>query len=94
MLLIDLALAYLLLLFALIALYFSRSQKLLKVIGLIGCLLSLEALGRGEESFRLMFFGWVPAHGNPTVEYGSAMYVLLLALSALLLISMLDSLDL
>jgi len=92
--LIDLALAYLLLLFSLLAFCFSRSQKLLKVIGVIGCLLSIEALGRGEQSFKRMFFGLASAHGHATITYGAAMYVLSLAMSALVLISMLDLLDL
>jgi hypothetical protein len=92
--LIDLALAYLLMLFSLLLFCFSRSQKLLKLIGLIGCLLAVEALGRGEQSFKGMFFGLVPAAGHATIDYGVAMYVLSLAMSVLLLISMLDLLDL
>lgn len=91
--LIDLALAYLLIVFSLLAFYFSRSQKLLKAIGIIGCLLAVEALGRGEQSFRRIFFGLVPAHGHVSITYGAAMYALSLAMSALLFISMLDLLD-
>jgi hypothetical protein len=91
--LIDLALAYLLILVALITFCFSRSQKLLKVVGLIGCLLSIEALGRGDRSFKVTFFGVATAQGN-TINYGAAMYMLPLAMAALVLISVLDSLDL
>jgi hypothetical protein len=91
--LIDLALAYLLIVFSLLAFCFSRSQKLLKVIGVIGCLLSIEALGRGEQSIKMMFFGLASTRGQGTITYGAAMYVLSLVMSALLLISMLDLLD-
>ncbi|MGE5307036.1 MAG: hypothetical protein ACM3TN_27335 [Alphaproteobacteria bacterium] len=88
--LIDLALAYLLLSVALIGFCFSRSQKLLKAIGLIGCLLSIEVLGRAEYNFKAMFFGLVPAQASVSVTYGAAVYVLSLTMTALLLISTLD----
>ncbi|MGE5220456.1 MAG: hypothetical protein ACM3SP_25915 [Chloroflexota bacterium] len=91
--LIDLALVYLLMLYSLVVFCFSDSRKLLKIIGLIGCLLSLETLGRGEQSFKRMFFGLVPVHGNATIDYGAAMYLVPLIMSALVLISTVDSLD-
>lgn len=91
--LVDLALAYLLLLFALIGFCFSRSQKLLKAIGLIGCLLSIEVMGRGEYNFKAMFYGLVPAQASVSVTYGAALYVLSLTMTSLLLISTLDLAD-
>jgi hypothetical protein len=75
------SLAYLLLLFTLIALCLSRSPKLPKVTGVIGCLFGMEALGRGDQSFKGMFFGLVAAHGNATINYSAARYVLPLASS-------------
>lgn len=91
--LVDLALAYLLMLYSLVAFCFSDSRKHLKIIGLTGCLLSLETLGRGEQSFKRMFFGLVPVDGNATINYGATMYLIPLIMSALVLISMVDSLD-
>ena len=91
--LIDLALAYLLMLCSFVVFCFSNSRKLLKVIGLTGCLLSLETLGRGEQSFKRMFFGLVPVEGNAAINYGSAMYLIPLIMAVLVLISMVDSLD-
>ena len=91
--LVDLALAYLLMLYSLVVFCFSDSRKLLKIIGLTGCLLSLETLGRGEQSFKRMFFGLVPVQGNATVNYGATMYLIPLIMSALVLISMVDSPD-
>jgi hypothetical protein len=83
--LVDITLAYLLMLAATIAFCFSQSRKLLKMIGLFGCLLGIEALGWGEQSFKGMFFGF-SAQGS--VSYGPAMYGISLAVAALLLVSL------
>jgi hypothetical protein len=86
----GIALAYLLLLVALVALFSPRYQKALKVIALIGLIASGQALKFGSGDFGSMFFGpaGTAVEWNGGIRYGAAMYAVPAVMAALLLVAM------
>ena len=95
-LLTNIALQYLVMLImsALTALSFSRSRKLLMIIGVVGIGCGIEARESGHQFFGGMFFpGSFAALTGAGVEYGPAMIAPSIIIAALVLISITEAID-
>ena len=85
--------SYLLMLLALLALCLPRPQKVLRAIGGIGGIISLENIWWAHFDFSMLFFKSVDMLEKGGIRYALAMYVYAAVLPAILYISINESLD-